>query len=434
MLCLGTFLQLIVKCSNTSQKEIVGLIMTNIESSFDDRKDQLISDIVRCVKNPPKKLCEKLKWMEKEQYADITAIFADVVPKINPNKVQELKRGLVALVQDDAEIKGDTVVDLVNEVDKDHMPANNNSLESILAGLFIYIMKYTKNTMNRSCKKTKGSTVKKAGNQPIHVEMSSSEADGIIAVESEDIYRAAQDFCLKYEKELELLPLCQIAFNIDPLHNNARRMYTDYNRCPHKVKEAILQIKEIPLFTFGKDWVDNAIENYLLLIKKYELSDTRYQYIFHQYFHRAYYKHASAVFTNPNPYIFEPLVKMPEKYMVKDYSTSISGYVRDYLWCKQNEPSRHVQPPMDYLWAVCSLGRCKEPEITFWVCRFIISSSFQIREDGLNIEALWESVHINEELLKTQEDMYYYALLQLYLLTLSEEECKASLVCDDDDL
>ena len=49
----------------------------------------------------------------------------------------------------------------------------------------------------------------------------------------------------------------------------------------------------------------------------------------------------------------------------------------------------------------------------------MISGSFQIREDGDNIEEFWESVIIEEELLNTQEDMYYYALLQLYLLTLS---------------
>ena len=139
MLCLGTFLLLIIDCSNMNQKEIVGLIMNNIDSSFDDTNDSLISDIVRCVKNPPKKLCEKLKWMEKEQFSEITEIFIEVVPYIIPNKLYELKQGLLKLVKDDQTIKDSTVVDLVNEVTKDQLSGNENPIESILAGLFIYI-------------------------------------------------------------------------------------------------------------------------------------------------------------------------------------------------------------------------------------------------------------------------------------------------------
>lgn len=433
MLCLGTFLHLIINCSNLDRKEMVGLIMTNIDPNFDDRNDSMISHLVGCDKNPSKKVLEKFKWMEKAQYADITAIFVDVVPKINPNKMHDLKNGLVALVQDDAEIKGDTVVDLVNEVDKDHMPSNNNPLESILAGMLIYILKFTKNTMNRSSKKTKDSTVKKADNQPISVEMSSAKADENITVESEDIYRAAQDFCLKYEKELGLLPLCQIAFNIDPLHNNVRSMYTDYIRCPQKVREAILQIKEIPLLVFQKDWVGRAIDHYESLIDRYELSTREFLYDGAKYLHRAFENYSDHPVGNPNPYIFErPYKNKTNRYIGRDCPSSISFYIDDFLWYKKNDPSHYVQPPMDYLWEQCNLGSCEEPKMTFWVCRFIISSSFQIREDGLNIEELWDSVYINEELLKTQEDMYYYALLQLYLLTLSDDECQAFLPCDSD--
>lgn len=416
MLCLGTFLQLIIDCSNMNQKEIVGLILNNIDFSFDDTNDSLISDIVRCVKNPPKKISEKLKWMEKEQYSEITEIFSNVVQYIIPNKVHDLKQGLRKLIQDDKTIRGSTIVDLVNEVDKDHMPENEKTLESILSGLFIYVMKYTSNTINRKGRK------KAAANMSASVQTASSDNKSDDSDIPEDVYRAAQDFCLKHEKELGLLPLCQIAFNIDPLHNNVRSMYTDFIRCPQKVREAILQIKEIPQFTFAKDWVDKAIDHYKSLVDQYELSTREFLYDGAKYLHRAYFNYSAVEVTNPNPFIFDPPCKLPERYFIKEYSTSVGGYIRDYLWYKQKDPSHNVKPPMDYLWDLCHLGNCDEPELTFWVCRFIISSSFQFRDDSWNVEAFWDSVHIDEELLKTQEDMYYYALLQLYLLTLNPDD------------
>lgn len=433
MLCLGTFLQLIIDCSNMNQKEIVGLIMNNIDSSFDDTNDSLISDIVRCVKNPPKKLCEKLKWMEKEQFSEITEIFIEVVPYIIPNKLYELKQGLLKLVKDDQTIKDSTVVDLVNEVTKDQLSGNENPIESILAGLFIYIMKYTKNTTNRTGKKAQGSAINKAENHPIVVEMSSSEPAEKIAVESEDIFRAAQDFCLKYEKELALLPLCQIAFNIDPLHNNVRSMYTDYIRCPQKVKEAILRIKKIPKLTFSKDWVDKAIDHYKSLIDQYELSTREFLYDGAKYLHRAFDYYSDYPVDNPNPYIFErPFNSTSNRYIGIDCPSSIGFYIDDYFWYKKSDPSHYVQPPMDYLWNRCNLGGCDEPEMTFWVCRFIISSSFKIGDNSTDIEEFWDLVPIDEQLLGTQEDMYYYALLQLYLLTLSSDDCKGLLSCAPD--
>ena len=409
--------------------------MTGVYSDFDYTDDRLISDLVRCIKNPAKEIRNHFKQMRKDQYSEITEVFEDTFQYINPNKHSELKQGLLKLVQDDPTIKDSTVVDLVNGVTKERLSENENSLESILAGLFLYIMKYTKNTMNRSCKKTNGSTAKKADNQPNPVQTSSSDVNENDSTESEEIFQAVQDFCIKYEDELDLLPLCQIAFNIAPMHNNVRRMYTDYNRCPHKVKEAILRHQKIPMFAFTKGWMKKAIKYYESLVKQYALSTKEFLYEGAKYLHGAFHYYSDYPVDTPNPYLFSrPFKIKSSRFIDKDHLSTIGFYIEDYLWYKKNDPSHYVQPPMDYLWEQCDLGNCGGPEMTFWVCRFIISSSYKIGEDGPNIEEFWGSVSIEEHLLKTLEDMYYYALLQLYLLTLSEEECKASLVCDDDDL
>lgn len=92
----------------------------------------------------------------------------------------------------------------------------------------------------------------------------------------------------------------------------------------------------------------------------------------------------------------------------------------NFYWYKDEDPDHYVEPPMDYLWKLCDLGSCPEYEMTFWVCKFIITSSFQMVEDGFPIDEKWQNVFIKDELIRTQEDMYYYALLQLYWLYMIE--------------
>ena len=51
----------------------------------------------------------------------------------------------------------------------------------------------------------------------------------------EETLMEAQKFCLKYEEEMALLPLCQIAYNVDPFHKDVRKMYIDYKCLNSKV-------------------------------------------------------------------------------------------------------------------------------------------------------------------------------------------------------
>ncbi len=418
MLCLGSFLQLIVDCANTGQKEIVGFIMTSFDSNFDDTDDSKISNLVLCNRNPSREFRNMFMEMKREQYPEVVQVFKRVIPKIHPNKMRDLKQGFIKQVVDDSEIKNDTVVDLVNEVDKAHMSENNNPLESILAGIFIYVLMFTTNTINRNAKKVKSITSLKSKNQYAPLKTESNIADEI-----EDVFIDAQDFCLKHEKEIGLLPLCQIAFNSAPLHNNLRDMYTDYSRCSQKVKEKILDLNDIPLFTFSKDWIEDALENYILLIKRFNLSSERYVYIFFQYFHRAFDNYSNESFENPDPYIFDGIFKNQSKMFSSiSHHLPIGGYIGDYLWGKKENPNLILKPPLDYLWDYCNLGKCDEPILTFWICRFIISSSFHLCDYGVNVKEFWKMVDVDEELLKRQEDMYYYALMQLYLLTLNPED------------
>lgn len=424
MLCLGTYLTAIRnnKLVTVTQKNILGRIMLAIDSSFPASDDALISNLRRGKKNPSEYTIEAAQKLAQDEslHPEYISKFQEVLSYIDPNKKDSLKQELIQVIMNDDKIHGTTVVDIVNNIDKDHISETRCSLDSILAGILLYVLTATK---HRTGKQSTAQFQDKSNNQTAPVQSVPSANEEAISTESEDVFRVAQDFCLKYEKELGLLPLCQIAFNIDPLHNNVRNMYTDYIRCPKKVKETLLRIKGIPQFTFTKDWVDKAIDHYESLVEQYELSTKEFLYDGAKYLHKAFYKYSAIEIDNPNPYIFErPSKTQSNQFYFKDCLASIGYYIIDYLWYKQNEPSHYVQPPMDYLWYHCNLGGCDEPEMTFWVCRFIISSSFHICEDDQDIEDFWKSVSIDEQLLKTLEDMYYYALLQIYLLTLTSDD------------
>lgn len=61
--------------------------------------------------------------------------------------------------------------------------------------------------------------------------------------------------------------------------------------------------------------------------------------------------------------------------------------------------------------------------MTYWVCLFIILSCYQIKEDYIYEDDRWENVNIDDNLIETQEDMYYYALLQLYITYELKKHC-----------
>ena len=428
MLCLSSYLSTIKNnmSVNATQKILVGKIMMSIDPNFEESDDNLISNLVHGKRNPSVYTIENAQNLvrDKSLHPEYIQKFQEVISLIDPNKLYRLKQEIIQIILEDNKIQGTTIVDIVNNTDKDHLTENKCSLDSFLAGILLYVLTATK---HRTGKKSAVAPQKQLNNLKAPVTNTIAESNNSDI--PEDVFLSAQDFCIKYEKELGLLPLCQIAFSIDPLHNNVRSMYTDYIRCPQKVKEAILRIKGIPLLEYHKGWVNKAIDHYTSLVNQYELSTIDFLYEDAKYLHRAFDNYSDYPIDDPDPYIFKrPFKNKSNRCITQDYQSTIGFYIDDYLWYKNTDPSYNVLPPMDYLWKFCNLENCDEPEMTFWICRFIISSSFHICEEDQDIEELWKSVSIDDQLMKTQEDMYYYALLQLYLLTLSEEDCKMYIV------
>jgi len=62
---------------------------------------------------------------------------------------------------------------------------------------------------------------------------------------------------------------------------------------------------------------------------------------------------------------------------------------------------------MDMVWEQCNLGGCPEEIMTFWTMRIVIDCCRVFAESE-------EDFIFDEDLIETQEDMYYYAVMVLY--------------------
>ncbi len=88
---------------------------------------------------------------------------------------------------------------------------------------------------------------------------------------------------------------------------------------------------------------------------------------------------------------------------------------------KEEKKHKKIEPPLDYVWDMCR--NYSEEHVTFWVCMMIISSCYQVcdnyfnnRPEGFNENDV-RNINILDHisLIDTQEDMYLYALLELYI-------------------
>lgn len=424
-LCLGTYLTILKQCKSKSctQKKIVGNIMHCLSEKFDETDDSMISNLVRGEKNPSDEVRERAQEIIEDRYCKIVEHFSDkVIPFLDPNEYELIRSSICDVVINDKEIKDETVVDLVSGTTKDNLEMKDTDLVSFLAGIFLYVMKFTNNSKCQEYVKQVNDCLKE-----INKKNTDKPKKNSAKVQDEEVYLVAQTFCIEHEKELELLPLCQIAYFKAPLHKNIRNLYTDYNKCSDRVKKKILELKGFKELDFtDENWIDRCIHLYEKKIEEMELTTKKFLYDDAKYLHRAFAPYSDFVI-DFEPYIFDRIDKsetIDKLIGGKELKSSLGDYIADYLWYKKNKPEQKMIPPMDKLQDLCNWGECPEDKVTFWVCKFIIASCYHIEpsvfrdnkvgqayeeEDLINI-----SLGDSEYLIERQEDIYYYALLQLY--------------------
>lgn len=421
-LCMGTYLMILykMKASGCKQKELVGSIMHSRDPQFNEEDNSQISHIIHGDINPPNEVRQNVNWLTDEAHLELVDYFkTDVISLLNPNKYQIIRLALIEIIFEDESIEEDTVVNIISKTKKADLQEDNSPLERFLAGIFLYVLQFTDNTGTRKYVDEINNeffknlhTIKVKKNRPV---LNNKYLEGDM--------QKAKEFCRKHEKEIELLPLCQIAVSIDPLHMFVREMYNAFNMCDEETQNLIIALcKQRKLVFDNPDWICCAFEKYREKLKEYKLTKEEYFYDNETYFFLAYNRYSEYRIDDINPYIFKRLFEAKNaKAIAPKFKSSIGFYIDDYLWIKVHYPRKRPKPPLDYMWDVLDLSVAPEEDIAFWMCRFIIDScgcfvpgvdcSAKIY-DEVNLQNV--SLGDSEHLLNTMEDMYLYALLELY--------------------
>ena len=223
------------------------------------------------------------------------------------------------------------------------------------------------------------------------------------------VAEAARVFLIDNEDEIEYLPLSAIAKSLNLKRKHHRAITTRFLRCSEEVQKEILKQANFQTIEISKEQVSAALKQLKDDIKVRGFGRAAL-YDGAKYFHRAMERYSDEEIETVNPYIFED-IRQTHFYqgdslrLLKDtsYNGTLYGYMYDYLRSADLGKSKWLlQPPIDMVWSQCDLAG-----IVIDCCRVFAESE--------------EDFIFDEDLIETQEDMYYYAVMALYSIYIAKK-------------
>lgn len=406
--CLGTFFTAIKKCVDRGfvQGRDFREVFATMALDYDPEADMIVH-IVGGRKNPSKDFIDIIDSYDQSEYVKFCSCMSSVSDHIDPNKIDLLEMLFTKIVAEDETISDDTVVDLVNGTTKKNLPGNYTDLSSFLTGLFIYVVKYTDN-------KDKSVYVKEIDDRYVAMILAEISDKKKPSNKSDDTLTEldmlqARSFIVSHEKEMELIPLCHIAYLYRPQHQHVRPMYTEYNLLPLKIRKHILKLsKSSQIMKIKSLHIGEAMSAFLEDLIKYELGSESYMYLFNQYFCRAFRYYANCDIEQYDMYSFPRLCRTDIVSCKSGSLSSLDTYINDYLWLRDKGKTNDISCPLECLFIEKKLDSCSEEELTFWLCRFVIDAC-------INLICMDQPTEhdVDDQYAETQEDLYYCALYWL---------------------
>ena len=231
-----------------------------------------------------------------------------------------------------------------------------------------------------------------------------------VEAQKKAVAEAARVFLIDNEDEIEYLPLSAIAKALKLKRKHHRAITTKFLRCSEEVQKEILKQANSQTIEVSKEQVSAALKLLKDDIKTYCFGrDVLYGGA--KYFHRAMERYSDEKIETVNPYRFEDFVNTrlyeDEHGLQKNTKFNITLYDYMYDYRHSGRTNWLIQKPMDMVWEQCNLGECPEEIMTFWTMRVVIDCCRVFAESE-------ENFAFDEDLIETQEDMYYYAVMALY--------------------
>lgn len=222
---------------------------------------------------------------------------------------------------------------------------------------------------------------------------------------------AARVFLIDNDDEVDYLPLAAIAAKLKLKRKHCRSITTRFLRCSEALQREILHQANIADIQVSTEAVSAALKSLQSDLDKYEFGRS-ILYDCAKYLHRAFERWSEVEVNDINPYIFENIESREwhdTQSEIPWYVTSHSATLSDYMWSymhaeKQNR--QQITPPVDMVFQQCNLGSCDEQMMTFWTMRIIIDACHTFSD-------ISRCDDLDESLIQTQEDMYYYTFATL---------------------
>ncbi len=233
------------------------------------------------------------------------------------------------------------------------------------------------------------------------------------AANKKAIEESAKVFLIDNEDELDYLPLAVVAASMGLKRKHNRLIITKFLRCGESLQREICKQSNISDHQITMDLVLAALGKLQQEMDNHNFGKS-ILYDGGKYLHRALERWPLETIDSINPYIFENLRKTEYHNtqsgincrVVQD-SDTLFGYMWEYLHISSYEQrDKAIMPPIDMLFYKCDLGTCSESTMTFWTMRAVIDACYALFEDGLN-------PIIDESIITTQEEMYYYTIAVL---------------------
>ena len=146
-MCFGTFATIFSRCkaSVTNQKDLIGSMLLSVNPDYDITYDDgATSALATGRKNVSDNILLYLDDVEPKELAE--AFKSSITPKLDYNKRANIILAIKDVLAADSEIADTTPVELVNGFSKSDVILRSEFVfEEFVVGVFLYVLKYTKN-------------------------------------------------------------------------------------------------------------------------------------------------------------------------------------------------------------------------------------------------------------------------------------------------
>ena len=151
-LCFGSYISVLVQCKarSVTQKQLIGEMLSTINKNYDICEDDGATAALARGKN---NLSQDIILFLDDVSDNLSSKFSTIViPLLDANKRVNIVLAFKDILREDTEIADDTEVELLNHLTKaDIMKRESFVFCDLLAGMFLYVAKYTDNHDKKEC-------------------------------------------------------------------------------------------------------------------------------------------------------------------------------------------------------------------------------------------------------------------------------------------